>query len=529
MTDVRSRLRPIVTFLPFLLAVLSICLRIPFIRSGHSWGDDFAEYLSQAISICDGSVSECVSCFSEITAGSDVLLGPGAYPWGLPICLAPVYAAFGFSLPAFKIVCLFFWALFAFAFARTAINRFGAWRGSAASLVVLLEPSMVRHADMVLSDIPYLFVSFLAVSACSSFFQAPRERSTAFASPPGRIWRAGTLGFLFFAAFQFRTNGLVLAIVFAAMCLASLFRESIPPSWRVRRWMEDAGEFRIPSFQEIAVLFLVFLICTGAVSRFLTAGGNGHLGALGGISRQSLFEQTAHTMQILPEFFGIEVSRFKGILGWSALFLIAVVSALNLRRFLVSSLFVFGSLAIFCVWPGRGGPRFLFCIVPWIVLWIFETTRRISGKYRLFVIVECLAVLSLLVRFSLLLSADVRQSDKRVLHDNAFSEDAVSLYDFVSNHVPQDSVVAFEKPRVLHLATGRRTLLRRTPERILEGADYVAVCKSIPHSAATGRSLEGRPDEFHRVFEVGSIQLYECVRRVPGESRRTDGSPRQEN
>ena len=529
MTGVRSRLRPTVTFLPYLLTILSICVRIPFIRAGHPWGDDFAEYLSQAISICNGTVSECVSDFSDIAAESDVLLGPGAYPWGLPICLAPAYAAFGFSLPAFKIVCLFFWALFAFVFVRTAIDRFGAWRGTAASLVVLIEPSMIRHADMVLSDIPFLAVSFLAVSACSSFFRTPEEHSTVPAVPSGRLWRAGVLGFLFFAALQFRTNGLVLPIVFVAMYLASLIRERLPPSWRLRRWMENTGEFRRPSFREIAALVSAFIICTGAVSGLLTTGGNGHLAALGGISRQSLFEQTAHTIQILPEFIGVEVCRFKGLLGWFVLFLIVVVSLLNLRRYLVSSLFVFGTLAVFCIWPGRGGPRFLFCIVPWVVLWAFDTARWVSERHRFFVFVECLAVVSFLVRFSILLSVDVRQSDKRILYDNAFSEDAERLYDFVSVHIPQESAVAFEKPRVLHLATGRRTLLRRTPERILEGADFVAVCKSIPHSAATGRSLEGRLDDFHCVFEAGSIQLYECVRRMPSGSRHADGSPPQEN
>ena len=54
----------------------------------YFWGDDWAGYLMQARALVDGSVDQELALNTAAMHGSDVQIGPNAYPWGYPALLA---------------------------------------------------------------------------------------------------------------------------------------------------------------------------------------------------------------------------------------------------------------------------------------------------------------------------------------------------------------------------------------------------------------------------------------------------------
>jgi len=78
------------------------------LRSGQTWGDDFASYIMQAQSILSGSIPEFIQQNRFTVQESSILIGPVAYPWGTAVLLAPILYLKGFDIQALKslnIIC----------------------------------------------------------------------------------------------------------------------------------------------------------------------------------------------------------------------------------------------------------------------------------------------------------------------------------------------------------------------------------------------------------------------------------------
>ena len=93
---------------------LAAALALMLHRNGHTQGDDFALYLRQARSLFDGNPAQVVADnrFSVVNSGG--AFSPNAYPWGLPILLAPFVRMWGLDYDRLKIVivlCFCLWLL----------------------------------------------------------------------------------------------------------------------------------------------------------------------------------------------------------------------------------------------------------------------------------------------------------------------------------------------------------------------------------------------------------------------------------
>src|SRR5665213_140532 len=85
-----------------LLVVLLIPLFFINIRDSHDWGDDFAQYIQQAINSTKGiPQSESGYIYNREI---DIV----ARPVGFPLMLAPVYMVFGNSIKAFSVTITLF-------------------------------------------------------------------------------------------------------------------------------------------------------------------------------------------------------------------------------------------------------------------------------------------------------------------------------------------------------------------------------------------------------------------------------------
>ena len=146
-----------------MILVISIVIGSSQLTRGHEWGDDFAAYIMQAKSILNGDMQNFVEHNSITIHQSSVQIGPVAYPWGYPLILLPVYAAKGISPLALKLPGLFFFAGFLIWIYQWTKNRLTRTESLLLVSLFAFNPLLLNFLDQILSDIPFLFFSTLAI------------------------------------------------------------------------------------------------------------------------------------------------------------------------------------------------------------------------------------------------------------------------------------------------------------------------------------------------------------------------------
>lgn len=154
----------------YILASISMILATAMLYNGHNWGGDFSQYIAQAIALVEGNIAQQIQNNTWIIQNGDSAVGPFIYPWGFPLLLAPMYAIFGFNFIALKIVGVLCFGAFVFVFHRYCAKFLNPKFAFIATALFALNPLFLSFANNILSDIPYLFFSFLGVVWLSSLF-----------------------------------------------------------------------------------------------------------------------------------------------------------------------------------------------------------------------------------------------------------------------------------------------------------------------------------------------------------------------
>ncbi len=145
------------------LVVISILIGAGTLTRGHDWGDDWAWYVLQAKSVSNGTTVQFMQQSEFTNTQSTTHVGPLAYPWGYPLILIPFYAVKGINPLALKLPALFFYAGFLiclYYLMKTRLTR------TESLLIVSLfafNPMLIEFENQILSDIPFLFFSTLAL------------------------------------------------------------------------------------------------------------------------------------------------------------------------------------------------------------------------------------------------------------------------------------------------------------------------------------------------------------------------------
>src|SRR5689334_1837574 len=145
------------------IIIASFILGAATLTRGHEWGDDFASYIMQAESILNGTTREFVEHNSFTIFESSNQIGPVAYPWGYPLLLTPIYAIEGIHPLALKLPGLFFFAGFLICLYLLFKNRLPQTESLLLVSLFAFNPMLIGFLDQILSDIPFLFFSTLAL------------------------------------------------------------------------------------------------------------------------------------------------------------------------------------------------------------------------------------------------------------------------------------------------------------------------------------------------------------------------------
>lgn len=436
-------------FIVLTAAVLSFAM----LRRGHPWWGDFASYVMQAQAILNGEMDEFVRRNAFTVQNSSYPPGPVAYPWGYPLLLAPVVAVFGVHTLALKLVGIAFYALFLVVFFLLARTRLTEGESLLLTGVLAVNPTLLQANDLILSDIPFLAVSTLAVLLMDRWSK----------QSPGFLLGLA-IGLTLFLAVFLRTNGLLLFVPLIVWLLIQTW-----PDWKLllRRLLPPLGAF--------ALLNL-------AASRFFPNGQGSYL------SHFSMFN-LPHLWENFWFYLWLPSWTFNGITAGGifypllAVFLLFSVFARR-KRDLAIHVYSLVTLGLFIVWPERQGLRFIYPVLPFLFLFACDgmnlVIKRLPAGWQALAPRAVSGFWSVLLLLSLAASAHLAWSnlaEGRAIN-GPFDEISYDLYEFIRDETPANAVIIFARPRVLRLFTNRDSF-QTTRCEDLPKADYAAIHEKI--------------------------------------------------
>lgn len=459
------------------------------LRPGNDWGDDFALYIRHAHNIASGVPYQDTGYIYD---AHYPYLSPRYYPPVFPLLLAPVTAVFGLDLTPMRVEGILFFILFLIVFERSFRRRLAYPYRMLAVGILGFSPVFWSFKENVLSDIPFLFFTYLALYGIQHAYEVEN---------PGKkkLLQAAEVGLLVYLSYGTRTVGGVL--IPALFVLEVLRRKRLG-------WFPPAATFS-------------FAVCA-ALQSALIPGSSGYADQLV-FSLTALLNNLLHTLfylfAFLPRFgehgTGLVLSIFSFILFLSVMllgFLRRVKSGLGIYE-------VFGPLyfAVIVAWNAADqGPRLLFPIFPLMLVYLLEVVQALApalAKNRKWTAVLPTALTAIFFLASGLVFYRGAEYDE--MPAGPLTQDSTALFQYVRANTPQNATLVFFKPRALALYTDRRAsacgarpkaaALASCFDQI--GAEYVisAAAFDIYHYE---NLLAAQPDRFQLVYQNNSFRMY---------------------
>jgi hypothetical protein len=453
-----------------LFALLVMTIAVQGITPYHSWGDDFAGYLLQALSIENGSLEKEVLFNHSLLLETPLPIGPDAYPWGLPILIWIFSKIVGFDIHRLKIIeilALGLTGFFIFHLARFYLSRS---LSLLASALVALQPSLIGSADSLISDIP-----FLALCASSIYFIELFHRRAAIEGKPSPYF-AFLISALCLIAFSIRSNGAFLVPTYLGSSGWMLWK--LPYT---RRGLLRCGIMFICFFAVLLFLYFVIFPDGSLVqTNYLTANPS------------SLIRRLKETFYAFRGF--IPFYPFKGL----ALFVITIFISISVmvgawtNRTFSAGLIVFSilNLGLLLAYRLDAGTRYLFpLLIPISVLFIsgfsYMLKKVVVNYFQLghfaMRLIPLVAVLFLGVMSVGSWVYSTRPNDYEDFGPYGSAMKEIAIY--TRKQIPENAKIAFFKPRAFRLLTGRPSVIVNEPNQI-DRISYLVFNKKISDSIA---------------------------------------------
>ena len=458
-------------FVVVLAATLVFCLFL--LRPGHDWGDDFSLYINQARALVKGEVQE-VYRQNQFTVDNSAWqsFSPYTYGWGFPLLLAPLYALFGLSFTAFKLLEVVLYLGFLTGFyvlIRDRIDRLGAVLIIAA---LALDNLYTAWTNTVLTEFPFLCFSVLGLLAIESTHRADRLARR----PPG----VGLLAALFGtgALIGFTTNirneGVVLLGALAARQLVVLYEHR--RDW-AGTWIARLATLALPWLGAAAVGFGIRALLPTDAGRALTLSGG--LGGHNFETNDGFYRQTmAELLAIKDKVHGTV------LLGLIVFLLVLALGGMLLagRRDLPLSVFTVGLATIYLVLPYREG-RYLLGVVPFLLYFAAQGLRGADIRsWPLQARHVFLLALVALHGLGMANASDYWRTYPRAI-EGPSSAASREMFTAVNTFTGPDDTIVFFRPRALNLFTDRDAITAGSSLPVmLERGDWYAMAKASEYA-----------------------------------------------
>ena len=460
--------------------VLALTLPSAFIycAQGHDWGDDFALYIIQALQLVGEWPGNSGYIFNQYRP----TLGPPEYPWGMPLLLAPVAAAFGNNMTAFlvwmKVIFLAFYQA-VFLFGSKTVGRIGAL---VVAVALAYNPFFLEFKNEVMSDVPFALFVLLALWATTG-----QNR-----------WHIG-LGILFTAlAVLTREAGLALVLGFGAYAGVQWFKNGQRLSAiGISGWAAMVGG--------LVHVVQVLAYRGGYASHFV----NYHPSEI--VLNNANFMAEVLAYRLFNGWYGPHHAwAMAGSIISIGLLMAGSIHAIS-KRDHAWPWVALAFMALFLLFPfSSRGFRFLVPLLPLILL-------AVGGPLKAFTLAQTIAVVSF-AALTLTLNHDLltwmRQKEP-FTPEGPQQPHAQNAFAFVRDSLPPNAVLLFDKPRALSLYAHRSALCapddslrHKLPELLAKhGVTHIMTCVDVPNDA-TEHWLRENSDKLLLCYAGDGVKIW---------------------
>jgi hypothetical protein len=383
-------------------------------------------------------------------------------------------------------------------------------------MVLAFNPYFWAAKDRIMSDLPFLLFCLLTLAVLQRRYvrEGSRYRDTANTPRSGLL-----LGLLLYGCFATREAGLVVVAALLCFELFHLRKISLATGVALAVFIALAG---------IQQLALQGPATAADAPRQSVASAappvQGHAPA----SHIDTFRENLNASSLK-----LQVLRYAGAVrdiwpagrgdlvhaaGWLAFLLTLAFATVGYLRAVfsgpgVTEIFLAGYLAAILAFAGYQGLRYLIPVIPFFFVYAFRVHRQLlHGGYRTLM----LAVAALYLAATTASYAAGFQAAVRVTPMGITTEPAAGFFEFIRSQTPADSIILFQKPRVLVLLTGRRAAAAsgRDPASELAymrriGADYLVVSRILWNGNCRPLGVQSElPGELTLEYRNDYFQVY---------------------
>lgn len=456
------------------LVISSSLLSWARLRNGHHWGDDFASYVMQAQSILEHNPGGFIEENRLTVEQSTRLIGPLAAPWGVPLMLTPLVALVGFDILYLKSLNLVCYPLFLIALWFGFRNKLSKFNLTLLVALFAFNPEMVGANNNIGSDIPFL----LFATACLFWIEHTHISKKVYLSP---FADQALLGLLIAIAFFIRANGILLFFTVIAIeiiqYLKFAWNNPVNRGALLRQIIRQ--ELKLPSLLIKLTPYFTFMIMVLVWTRIFPEGNSGAISGFTASSLETIFDQVKYYFLLPIEFF--QKLPFANLIYFATLPLLITGMISRIKQDYHIYFYLFLTVSLFIIWPGRQGLRYIFPILPFYVyFWISGLQIWVDYlKKRKFKLVEPFArtgLVLLTLGFASICVYDATRNllRNRLTDSGPYTTSAQDMFSYISDHTEPQAIIVFFKPRALRMLTGRPSIQIEFPSKIDRG-DYLCL------------------------------------------------------
>ena len=496
------------------LALAVVLLTGTVLNCQHNWGDDFAAYLLEGTAIAEGRFGEQVSQNYALHHRLDPRVDYGrthVYVWGYPLLLAAVCRAAGYDRTDFSTVVfyklpnLLFLGVFVFVFYLLMRKRFCISVSALLTVTFAVCARITEYTNSILTEIVFTAMCYACFLAAEKLWKQRTVRP--------RILYGILLGVLFWYNYEVRLNGIVVLLcVLLGQALDRL----------VFRRREKPVPEDLLSLVPYAVFLLLLFVSDTLILKAATSGASD----LAKGSLQGFFGNVRIYYEAMHEWLHDVLFHGKGggrafskvivdLAIWAVLLLfgIGVVRDGFKRRNLYLTVYMLGSFIGTCMLAHNQWIRYIVNLLPLFLMYaaygvkacadlLQKALRADENKKAGFRRIAVPALAACLTLYAVLPLAGkaVRNGGNWQEHGRyAYSGNAVKMYRYIRENVPEDSVIQCNQYRALLLNTGRLTIHTAGDTAVADYYLHIDECSDAKWFS-TG--------EFEEILNCDSLVLY---------------------
>ena len=443
----------------FLILVIMAFACFLSVKDGHQWGDDFAQYMQQAVSLSEGTTEKFVKDNTFIVLNSPIEMATPVYPWGFPLLLSLFVPFFGENIILYKIICCVIISLMTICFCLFLCNYFDDKKSFMLSLCVGLDYYILKFCNNVVSDIPFLLIMLIIVILMNDYFEKEFECVKLF-----------FLGLIMGYAYMLRSQGIVfiLSYFFCNVLYSILNKDKCTKADIISSVIPYIGfiivflldKCLLPHSERSALYFLESMDLNTFLKNIL------------------FYTIVLYSYVPAPSRYQLCIYIILSIIVLlGAISLVKKKNTRNLIFLFMCTLMLFGINTLF---PWHQGGRYMIPIIPLYILmlgygvdYLFEILKLNNRIINLLKICIC----TLFCLYGVLFYGVQNIRDGRQYFKGAYTSYALETYEYINENVKEDEIICFFKPRALYYRTGKLSIkpLGNSFEAIKD-YDYLLLC-----------------------------------------------------